>query len=429
MTATSTDLARARASMARLTEPGGVLDRDSGRAAMMAAMLRLLADGRPIARPAAEAALTEVGVDSGRIAEFLDSWTQRDPDGAIVGLGLTQRPTGHRITLDGAPQLWAWCALDTLLFTRLLGRASAVASTPPGASSTVHLALDPHAVPTTDPAEAVITIPIRANDDVDVSSAEAIWRTYCHHSYFFATRTDAEAWAADRDDIAIITVSEGFALAGTMADAVDRNATAPASKNPDTATAATQQLDEAIREHAFRRLLRERNPVTAAWLAARLGRPEPDIAATITGMASRGRLRLDTRGAITGAAGLSITPDRHQIDLPQGRFWTWCHYDILGIFGALDADGQATITEPVPLTLHFHHGRPDTTDLVLLLPDGDPVEEDCCGNTYAQWCPHANLFPDEATADAWAQQHGVRARIIPITEAAGIATSDWKSLT
>jgi alkylmercury lyase len=425
MTATSTDLARA--SMARLTEPGGALDRDSGRAAMMMAMLWLLADGRPVARPAAEAALAETGVQGRRISEFLDSWTQRDSDGAIVGLGLTQRPTGHRITLDGAPQLWAWCALDTLLFTRLLGRPSSIESTPPSASSTVTLTLDPHSVKTTDPAEAVITIPIRTNDEVDVSSTEAIWRTYCHHSYFFATRTDAEAWAADRDDIAIITVAEGFAIAGTMADAVLRNATATASKNPDT-TAASQQLGEAIREHAFRRLLRERTPVTTTWLATQLGHPQPEIAAATTDMANRGRLRLDGHGAITGAAGLSITPDRHQIDLPQGRFWTWCHYDILGIFGALDADGQATITEPAPLSLRFRHGRPDTTDLVLLLPDRETIDEDCCGDTYAQWCPHANLFPDEATAGTWAQEHGIRARIIPITEAAYIATSAWKPL-
>lgn len=426
MTATSTDLARA--SMARLTEPGGALDRDSGRATMMIAVLRLLADGRPVPRPAAEAALAATGVDGRRIAGFLDSWTQRDPDGAIVGLGLTQRPTVHRITLDAAPQLWAWCALDTLLFTRLLGRPSSVASTPPGTSGTVTLRLDPNCIRTADPAEAVITIPIRTNDEVDVSSTEAIWRTYCHHSFFFASRADAQAWAAARDDIAVITVAEGFDIAGAMADAVLRNATTTTSKDPDTATAADQRLQEAVRGHAFRRLLRERTPATTTWLAAQLAHPEPEIAATITDMASRGRLRLDGHSEITGAAGLSITPDRHQIDLPQGRFWTWCHYDFLGIFGALAADGQATITDPAPLTLRFQHGRPDATDLVLLLPDRDTIEEDCCGDTYAQWCPHANLFPDEATADSWAQQHGIQARIIPITEAVDIAASAWKPL-
>lgn len=427
MTGTSTDLSRAREAMARLTDPGGALDRDSGRAAMMTRMLGLLADGRPVARSAAEATLADTGVDDGRIAEFLGTWTQRDDDGAVIGLGLTQLPTGHQISLDGAPPMWAWCALDTLLFTQLLERSSTVKSIAPGASSPIELTLDPRAVRAADPAEAVITLPIRTNEEVDVSSPEAIWRTFCHHSFFFGSRADAETWAAGRDDIAILTLAEGFDVATEMADAVRRNTADAGSKNPDGAD-TDQELGEAIREHAFRRLLHDRTPVTPSWLAARIGHPEQDVAAAITGMGGRGQLRLDDHGAITGAAGLSITPDRHQIDLPSGRYWTWCHYDILGIFGALDADGQATITEPAPLTLRFQNGRPDAADLVLLLPDGDPIEEDCCDNTYAQWCPHANLFPDEAAARTWAQEHGIRASILPITEAADIATKAWRPL-
>lgn len=396
---------------------------------MMLGMLRLLADGRPIARGTAQTTLAETGVDAKRIAQFLDAFTQHDSDGAIVGLGLTHLPTAHQITLDQAPPMWAWCALDTLLFTQLLDRSATVESTAPGTHATVRIALDPHGVHALDPAKAVITLPIRTHDDeVDISSIEAIWRTLCHQSYFFATRTDAQHWATDRDDIAIVTVAEGFDIAADMATAVRRNAADGTSKNPDS-TSPDQLLRNAIRNQAFRRLLHDRTPVTPSWLAAKLDLTTADATATLTDMAVRGRLRLDDQGAITGAAGLSITPDRHQIDLPSGRYWTWCHYDILGIFGALGADGQAAITEPAPLTLNFRDGRPDATDLVLLLPDDNPLQEDCCDNTYAQWCPHANLFPDTATAQTWANEHGIRARIVPITEAAGTATKEWKPLT
>ena len=417
---------RARESMARLTSPGGAFDVDSGRSAMLIRMLELLSAGRPVARDAAEAALADARADAVRVAEFLEAWTQRDTDGTIVGVGLTHTPTPHRITLDGAPAMWAWCALDTLLVTRVLDRAATVESTPPGSGGTVRLTIDPHTIRNADPADAVITLPIRTNDEVDTSSTDAIWRTFCHHSFFFAARADAEHWAEGRDDIAILTPAEGFDIAGDMAAALRHNA-ASASKNPNTAE-DHQALREDIRRHAFRRLLHTGTPVTPAWLAADLGRPQPDLTTAVTDMHDRGQLRLDDQGAITGAAGLSVTPDRHQIDLPGGRFWTWCHYDILGIFGALNADGQATITEPVPLTLRFRHGRPDATDLVLLLPDGDPVAQDCCENTYAEWCPHANLFPDTATAWSWAEGHGIQARIIPIAQAATIATDAWKPL-
>ena len=39
--------------------------------------------------------------------------------------------------------------------------------------------------------------------------------------------------------------------------------------------------------------------------------------------------------------GLRVTKDRDEIELDGRCFWTWCAYDILGIFGALKASGSA----------------------------------------------------------------------------------------
>jgi len=35
---------------------------------------------------------------------------------------------------------------------------------------------------------------------------------FCHHIHFFAAREEAERWAARRNDIAILSLDEGFEL-------------------------------------------------------------------------------------------------------------------------------------------------------------------------------------------------------------------------
>lgn len=190
----------------------------------------------------------------------------------------------------------------------------------------------------------------------------------------------------------------------------------------------TDTLSDDVRQEAFRRLLSTGRPVTSAELAGQLGLPEQDLRDAVAEMAKRGQLRVNDRGTITGAAGLSVEADRHQIVITGRRFWTWCTYDILGIFGALEADGQAHSTEPTTFDLHFERGQPDATDMVLLLPNGDPRDEECCANAYEQWCPNANLFQNEKAAEAWAQSHGVSGQVVPLAEAVSMATQAWASL-
>lgn len=52
--------------------------------------------------------------------------------------------------------------------------------------------------------------------------------------------------------------------------------------------------------------------------------------------------------------------------------WTWCAYDILGIFGVTGATGRAVSPGPTdgrPIMLDFRRGRPDQHDAVLFYPD------------------------------------------------------------
>jgi alkylmercury lyase len=144
---------------------------------------------------------------------------------------------------------------------------------------------------------------------------------------------------------------------------------------------------------------------------------------------SAGRMRRNAAGEVVGSGGLSVVPDRHEIEIDGRRFWTWCAYDILGIFGVTGATGRAMSPGPPggrPIVLHFTLGRPDKHDAVLFRPDENLMTS--CENVYEQWCPNSNLFTSRELAEAWVDQHGVRGRVLDLDEASDLATKAWNDL-
>ena len=120
--------------------------------------------------------------------------------------------------------------------------------------------------------------------------------------------------------------------------------------------------DDDLRGAAFRRLLRTGAPASAVDLAGDLAQPEDRVRAAVDALHARGQIRLDDDRRIIGSAGLSIRPDRHQVDIEGRRLWTWCAYDIFGIFAALGASGHAQSPSPdggAPIELTFRGGRPE----------------------------------------------------------------------
>jgi alkylmercury lyase len=193
---------------------------DFGRDVSLVALrlLELLSGGRPVPRAEIDAVLDGLDVDQERVRAFLDAATERGTNGDIVGFGLTCTPTAHQVTIDSA-RLGTWCAMDTMIFAAALGRTLQVESTAPGTGQTVRLQAHPHGPDHIDPPTAVITWPRRqSKDEVDLSSAAGILATLCNHSLFLPTREQAEQWADGRDDIAILPVQDGFAIARTIAD-------------------------------------------------------------------------------------------------------------------------------------------------------------------------------------------------------------------
>src|SRR3546814_327973 len=95
------------------------ISRSQDSAELLVALLRELAKGRPVSRTTLAGILNW---PDERIAAVLaqTASTEYDDDGNIIGHGLTLRETAHSFEIDGR-RLYAWCALDTLMFPALLG--------------------------------------------------------------------------------------------------------------------------------------------------------------------------------------------------------------------------------------------------------------------------------------------------------------------
>ncbi len=125
-----------------------------------------------------------------------------------MGLSMNDHP--HKFTVGGV-EMAAWCAADTLFLPAMLGQTAPVESESPLSKETVRLTVSPEGVQTSQPADAVVTIVVPKK--TDMSSVASIWMTFCHHIFFFASRSEAEQWASGRDDIEILSLEEGYELA------------------------------------------------------------------------------------------------------------------------------------------------------------------------------------------------------------------------
>ncbi len=190
----------------------------------------------------------------------------------------------------------------------------------------------------------------------------------------------------------------------------------------DVTTGDSQAL---IRTAAFRLLLAHARPIEPDELATVTGTRTDRVPALLAELDRAGRIRRDGTGRVVGAAGLSVIPDRHQIEIDGRRFWTWCAYDILGIFGALAANGHAVSPSPdgATVVVVFEGGRPQNHSAVLFRPDDDLL--DGCENVYEEWCPNSNLFLSRRQATLWADVRSIPGRVMGLEEASELGTRDW----
>src|SRR2546425_12355641 len=106
-----------------------------------------------------------------------------------------------------------------------------------------------------------------------------------------------------------------------------------------------------LRAIAFHLLLVNAQPVTREQLAEASGIDLERTTTMLEELDRAGRIRRDLTGRVVGSAGLSVMPDRHQIELNVRTVWTCCAYDSLVSFGACRADGDALTPSPPDLIL------------------------------------------------------------------------------
>ena len=173
---------------------------------------RELAHGRPITSEQVDQRIAALGLEQDAAHQFLRELTERDADDRIFGaIGLSLEDHPHRVKVEGV-SLSAWCALDTLFLPALLQQMATIASPSPMTHTMIRLRVSPERVEEVDPADAVISIVLVDPSRERMASVEAIWNAFCQHVYFLTTREEAKRWAVGREDIAILTVDEGFAL-------------------------------------------------------------------------------------------------------------------------------------------------------------------------------------------------------------------------
>jgi alkylmercury lyase len=180
---------------------------------------------------------------------------------------------------------------------------------------------------------------------------------------------------------------------------------------------------------AFKLLVETGEPVQSSSLALNAGLEPEQVAAVLDGLRGVGDIREDASARLIGIAGLSVLPDRHEIHIGGRRLWTWCAYDILGIFGAFRASGVAISQSPATgkrLVVSFRSGLPQPSEMVLLRPDLSGLAS--CANVYEEWCPNSNLFEDAEEAAHWSREHGLEGRVLDLSEAGIEAAEQWQPL-
>jgi alkylmercury lyase len=172
-----------------------------------------LAHGHPLSAAQVDAFVVELGISPDAAQQFLRQVTERDASDQIVGaLGLSLQDHPHQVSIEDV-SLSAWCAEDTLFLPAILQQTATIESPSPVSGQPIRLRVSPERVEEVSPADAVISLVLADLSREHMASVEAIWSAFCRHIHFFATRDEAERWATStgRDDIAILSVEEGFA--------------------------------------------------------------------------------------------------------------------------------------------------------------------------------------------------------------------------
>jgi alkylmercury lyase len=154
------------------------------------ALIRQLAAGQPISSAHLAATLDMEEMAVGAVLRQMSD-VDYDTGGNVVGFGLSLVPTAHQFIVNGQT-LYTWCALDTFLYTALLGQPAEVVSHCPITARPIALRMSPTGISELTPASSVISLVIP-----DGSVADCRRSAFCNHGHFFATAEAGAQWLHD----------------------------------------------------------------------------------------------------------------------------------------------------------------------------------------------------------------------------------------
>jgi len=171
--------------------------------------LDLLARSKP-ASPEEIAAISAKSPEEVRAALDRFPSAEWDEQGRVVGLGLTLQLTPHRLETEGRT-LFAWCALDALLFPALLGRPANIESPCRGTGELVHIEVTSAGIEVVEPTAAVVSI-AAARDLANFR------RISCNNAHFFSSPEAASRWLEKHPEATILSVEDAFRLGRMIAE-------------------------------------------------------------------------------------------------------------------------------------------------------------------------------------------------------------------
>ena len=121
-----------------------------------------------------------------------------------MGLGLTLRPTPHRLEVGGR-SLFAWDALDALFALAYVGRPARIESPCPGTGEPVRIAATPAGVASVEPPSAVVSI-------VEPRDLASVRSVFCANVRFFRSPGAAARWLEEHPGATLLPVADAFRL-------------------------------------------------------------------------------------------------------------------------------------------------------------------------------------------------------------------------
>src|SRR5215208_2118579 len=171
--------------------------------------LDLLARGKP-ASPEEITATSAKSPEEVRAALERFPSAEWDEQGRVVGLGLTLQLTPHRLEVEGRT-LFAWCALDALLFPALLGRPASIESPCRGTGELVHIEVTSAGIERVEPTAAVVSIVVAR----DLANFR---RVSCNNAHSFSSPEAASRWLEKHPEATVLPAEDAFRLGRLIAE-------------------------------------------------------------------------------------------------------------------------------------------------------------------------------------------------------------------